>query len=43
MLQTQPDIEALSEHLLRVFPVLDPPGRRLSLTLYHELARGAVR
>ena len=41
MLQTQPDIEALSEHLLRVFPVLDPTGRRLSLTLYRELARGA--
>src|SRR5256885_1270529 len=40
MLQTQPDIEALSEHLLRVFPVLDPTGRRLSLSLYRELARG---
>ena len=41
MLQTQPDIEALSEHLLRVFPALDPSGRRLSLALYRELARGA--
>ena len=41
MLQTQPDIEALSEHLLRVFPVLDPTGQRLSLALYRELARGA--
>src|SRR5437879_876564 len=41
MLQTQPDIEALSEHLLRVFPPLDPTGQRLSLALYRELARGA--
>ncbi len=41
MLQTQPDIEALSENLLRVFPALDPTGRRLSLALYRELARGA--
>ena len=41
MLQTQPDIEALSEHLLRVFPALDPTGQRLSLALYRELARGA--
>src|SRR5258706_13158666 len=41
MLQTQPDIEALSENLLRVFPALDPAGRRLSLALYRELARGA--
>ena len=40
MLQTQPDIEALSEHLLRVFPALDPSGQRLSLALYRELARG---
>ena len=41
MLQTQPEIEALSEHLLRVFPVLDPSGQRLSLALYRELAHGA--
>src|SRR5258708_11682514 len=40
-LQTQPDIEALSEHLLRVVPALDPAGQRLSLALYRELARGA--
>jgi len=40
MLQTQPDVEALSENLLRVFPALDPSGRRLSLALYRELARG---
>ncbi len=38
MLQTQPDVEALSENLLRVFPALDPSGRRLSLALYRELA-----
>jgi alkylmercury lyase len=41
MLQTQTDIDALSEHLLRVFPVLDPTGQRLSLAVYRELARGA--
>jgi alkylmercury lyase len=41
MLQTQPDVEVLSEHLLRVFPALDPAGQRLSLALYRELARGA--
>lgn len=41
MLQTQPGIEALSEHLLRVFRALDPTGQRLSLALYRELARGA--
>ena len=41
MLQTQPDIEALSEHLLRVFPALDPTGQGLSLALYRELAHGA--
>jgi hypothetical protein len=29
MLQTQPDIEALSERLLRVFQALDPTGQRL--------------
>jgi alkylmercury lyase len=40
-MQTQPDIEALSENLLRVFPALDPTGQRLSLALYRELARGA--
>lgn len=41
MLQTQPDIETLSEHLLRVFPALDATQQRLSLALYRELARGA--
>jgi alkylmercury lyase len=41
MLQTQPDIEALSTHLLRVFPALDEAQRKLSLGLYRELARGA--
>ena len=41
MLQTQPDIEALSGRLLRIFPALDPTGQRLSLALYRELARGA--
>src|SRR5713226_4560621 len=41
MLQTQPDIEALSGRLLRIFPALDPSGQRLSLALYRELAHGA--
>lgn len=41
MLQTQPDIEALSTHLLRIFPALDEVQRKLSLALYCELARGA--
>jgi alkylmercury lyase len=41
MLQTQPDIEALSERLLRIFPVLDAAQQRLSLALYRDLARGA--
>jgi alkylmercury lyase len=40
-LQTQPDSEALSEHLLRVFPALDATGQGLSLALYRELAHGA--
>ncbi len=41
MLQTQPDIEVLSTHLLRVFPALDEAQRKLSLALYRELERGA--
>jgi alkylmercury lyase len=41
MLQTQPDIEALSGHVLRGFPALDPTQQRLSLALYRELACGA--
>ena len=41
MLGTPPDIEALSENLLRVFPALDATQQKLSLALYRELARGA--
>ncbi len=41
MPRTQPDIEALSEHLLRIFPALDATQQRLSLALYRKLARGA--
>ncbi len=41
MLRTPPDIEALSENLLQVFPALDATQKKLSLALYRELAHGA--
>ncbi len=37
---TQQHTEAIAEHLLRVFPVLDESGRRLALALYGGLAQG---
>ena len=41
MIQTAPDVKALAERVASAFPTLDANGRRLSLELYHELARGA--
>ena len=41
MIQTAPDVKVLAERVVSAFPNLDTNGRRLSLELYHELARGA--
>jgi len=41
MIQTAPDVKVLAERVVSAFPTLDANGRRLSLELYHELARGA--
>ena len=41
MTQTAPDVKVLAERVVSAFPTLDANGRRLSLELYNELARGA--
>lgn len=41
MLQTRPDIDAVCDHLLSVWPALDATDEALSLALYHDLALGA--
>jgi len=41
MIQTAPDVKVLAERVVSAFPTLDANGRRLSLELYNELARGA--
>jgi len=41
MTQTAPDVKVLGERVVSAFPTLDANGRRLSLQLYRELARGA--
>ena len=41
MTQTAPDVKVLAERVVSAFPTLDANGRRLSLELYNEHARGA--
>ncbi len=40
VIQPPRDVETLSKQILGAFPLLDENGRRLSLAVYRELARG---